>query len=169
MKTVREQIIERIVAQLETITINNGYHHTIGPGNVQRQAPIIEQGKTPAATVWELSETRERNRYGGTEKLLVIRVECLVQPANNKHPAVVSNELLGDIEKSLIIGNVSLDELIDDIQDVAAEVLLPSPLMNRRLGGADILQLPIDRTLAGAAVEFEIKYTTEWGDPYSTQ
>lgn len=169
MKTVREQIIERVVAQLETITVNNGYHHSIGHGNVQRQQPIIEPGKTPAAAVWELSETRERNRYGGTEKLLIIRIECLVQPEEGKLPAVASNELLGDIEKALIIGNMSLDELIDDIQDVSAEVLLPPPLITRRLGSAEILQLPIDRPLAGAAIEFEIKYTTEWGDPYTTQ
>jgi hypothetical protein len=167
MKTIREQIIERIIAQLETITVANGYHHDIGHGNVGRQEPIIQKGKTPAASVWELSETRERNRYGGTVRILTVRVECLVQPTDGRHPGLVSNELLGDIEKALIMGNLTLDELIDDIQDISAEIITPT--MDRRLESVGVYQLPIDRQLAGAAIEFEIRYTTEWGDPYTTQ
>jgi hypothetical protein len=167
MKTIREQLIERIIAQLETITTTNGYHHNIGAGNVYRQEPIITQGKTPSAGVYELSETRERNRYGGTVRTLIIRVECLVQPTDGRHPAVISNELLGDIEKALIMGNMTLDELIDDIQDISAEILTPT--LDRRLEQVNVLQLPINRQLAGAAIEFEIRYTTEWGDPYTAQ
>jgi predicted transcriptional regulator len=63
----------------------------------------------------------------------------------------VSNELLGDLEKALIIGDTTLDELIDDIQDIAAE----------------ITHLTANRGLAGATIDFEIRYTTEWGDPYT--
>lgn len=167
MKTIRERIIERIIAQLETIAVFNGYEHNIGVGHVYRQEAILERGLAPAAVVWELSETRKRNAYGGTVRTLNVRIEGIVEVSEGKHPAVVSNELLGDIEKSLIIRDTSLDELIDDIQDTAAEIVqFP---VNRRFKDltSDILQLPIDRQLAGAAVDFEIKYTTEWGDPYA--
>jgi len=152
MKTIREKIIGRIMDQLETITVSNGYNNDIGSGNIYRQESIIEKGLIPAMSVWELSESRERNNYGGTVRILTIKIEAIVPINGNKHPASVSNELLGDIEKALIIGDVTLDELIDDIQDIAAE----------------IIQLPIiDRRAAGASTDFEMTYTTEWGDPYT--
>lgn len=167
MKTIREQIIERIMAQLETINSVNGYHNDIGPGHVYRQESVIEQGQTPAISIWELSELRERNSYGGTVRILTVKVEAVVEVNGDKHPATVSNELLGDIEKALIIGDTTLDELIDDIQDITAEILHQSLNKKAQEGLAEITQLPIDRKLAGATIDFEIKYTTEWGDPYT--
>jgi len=172
MKTVRERIIKRIIAQLETITISNGYHNDIGCGHIYRQEPISEKKHPPAISIWELSESRERNRYGGTVRILNIKVEAIVQTNGLKHPATVSNELLGDIEKALIIGDTTLDELIDDIQDIAAEIshpLVDTELSNLVLDATtEIISLPVkERKLAGATIDFEIKYTTEWGDPYS--
>ncbi|ALG68087.1 hypothetical protein [Beggiatoa leptomitoformis] len=151
MTTIREQIIQRILTQLETISTANGYENTIGLGNVYRQEAVIKQANPPAAAVWELEEERKRNAYGGTVRVLKVRIEAIVSAPVDKHPAMVSNALLGDIEKALIIADVSLDILIDDIQDVAAE----------------IAHFPQNKGLAGAAIDFEIKYTTEWGDPYS--
>jgi hypothetical protein len=171
MKTIREQIIERIVAQLETIMVANGYHNNIGVGHVYRQESVLEQAHTPAISVWELAEIRERNKYGGTIRQLTIRIEALVEVNGDKHPAEVSNELLGDIEKALIMGDMSLDEFIDDIQDIAAEVI-PVPV-NRKLteilseSMSKIAHLPLNWKLAGATIDFEIRYTTEWGDPYT--
>ena len=173
MKTIREKIIERIISQLETITIANGYNNNIGPSCVYRQESIIEKGHTPSASVWELSESRERNSHGGTVRVLTIKVEAVVQVNGNKHPATVSNELLADMEKALIMGDMSLDELIDDIQDVAAEIThLPiarkfPTIVPDNNSMAGIAHLPIERKLAGAMIDFEIKYTTEWGDPYT--
>lgn len=172
MKTIREQIIERIIIQLETITTANGYDNNIGSNRVYRQESVIEQGLAPAASVWELSETRERNQYGGTVRELLIRIEATVPVNGDKHPATVSNQLLGDIEKALIMGDMSLDELIDDIQDIAATIshlpvgrTVTSPTSETTT--AEIIRLPIDRKLAGATIDFEIRYTTEWGDPYT--
>ncbi|MDM8560736.1 hypothetical protein [Candidatus Parabeggiatoa sp. HSG14] len=163
MKTIREQIIGRIIVQLETITTKNGYHNNIGSGHVYRQESIIEKNRTPALSVWELSEIRERNSYGGTVRKLTIKVEGILEVNETKHPATVSNELLGDIEKALIIGDTTLDELIDDIQDIAAEVH-QLPIGEGHSGVADA---DLERKLAGAAIDFEISYTTEWGDPYT--
>ncbi len=150
MKTIREKIIERIISQLEGITTANGYHHEIGPGHVYRQESVVDNGDIPAASVWELSEKRERNSYGGTVRILTIKVEAIVQVNEDQLPATISNELLGDIETALIMGNTTLDELVDDIQDVAAEITHLQPEKN-----------------AGASIDFDIKYTTEWGDPYT--
>jgi len=162
MKTVREQIIERIIAQLETITPDNGYDNNIGPGNVYRQEPVTERNIVPALSVWELEETRERNQSGGTVRELVIRIEAIVAVSDDKHPAAVGNQLLGDVEKALIMGDMSLDELIDDIQDVAATISrLPSTY------NPEISYLSTKYKLAGATIDFEITYTTEWGDPYT--
>jgi len=173
MKTIREQIIKRIIAELENITPTNGYHNNIGIGQVYRQESVIEKNSIPAVSVWEMSESRERNKYGGTVRVLIIKVEAIVQVNGNKQAATVSNELLADIETALIMGGhtANLDELIDDIQDIAAEIaLMPADnelypeLSNSR---PDIVPLPIERKLAGASIDFEITYTTAWGDPYT--
>ncbi|EDN65171.1 hypothetical protein BGP_6197 [Beggiatoa sp. PS] len=78
---------------------------------------------------------------------------------------------MGDIEKALIMGNTTLDELIDDIQDVATEISqLPFERALTCVTSDDsdkITPLPINRKLAGATIDFDIKYTTEWGDPYT--
>jgi hypothetical protein len=174
MKTIREQIIERIIAELERITPTNGYHNNIGIGHVYRQESVIEKNSIPAVSVWEMSESRERNKYGGTVRVLIIKVEAIVQVNSNKQPATVSNELLADIETALIIGGEgsNLDELIDDIQDIAAEIAL-MPAEDNELypelsnSTPDIVPLPIERKLAGASIDFEISYTTAWGDPYT--
>lgn len=151
MKTIREQIIGRIIAQLEKITPDNGYENHIGFGYVYRDKPVLQQDVAPAASVWELSESRRRNAYGGTVRVLTLRVDGIVRVEAGEHPAARSNSLLGDIEKALIIGDTTLDEFIDDIQDISAK----------------ITHLPPDRELAGASITFEIGYTTDWGDPYS--
>lgn len=150
MRTIREQIIERMIAQLGTITQINGYENEIGPDCIYRECAIIEREIAPSMGIWELSESRERNRFGGTVRVLVVRVEALVRVHAARHPAEISNGLLGDIERALILSDMQLDELIDDIQDIAAE----------------ITHFPTDKQLAGATLDFEISYTTEWGNPY---
>ncbi|MDM8569692.1 hypothetical protein QUF50_09325 [Thiotrichales bacterium HSG1] len=164
MKTVREQIIERIIIQLETITKDNGYENDIGEDNVYRQKPVIEQNIIPALSVWELEETRQRNRSGGTVRELLVRVEAIIAVDSGKHPAMVGNQLLGDVEKALIMGDISLDELIDDIQDVAATISNLPANYNQKIS-----YLSTDYNLATATIDFKITYTTEWGDPYSSQ
>ncbi len=172
MKTIREQIIERIITELENITPANGYHNNIGIGHVYRQESVIEKNLIPAVSVWEMSESRQRNKYGGTVRVLIVKVEAIVQVNGNKQAATVSNELLADMETALIIGGekANLEELIDDIQDIAAEIaLMPvdNELYPELSNIPDIVPLPIDRQLAGASIDFEITYTTAWGDPYS--
>jgi len=169
MKTIREQIIERVILQLENMTSSNGYDNDIGLGHIYRQESIIEKGH-PGAAVWELSESRARNSYGGTVRVLTLKIEVIAQVNGNKHPVVVSNELLGDIERAFIMGDITLDELIDDIQDIAAEIIYLPSTKNLTLSSEtfpEMIQLPIDRKLAGASIDFEIRYTTEWGDPYT--
>ena len=164
MKTIREQIIELIIAQLETITKNNGYDNDINIGNVYRQVSVIEQNIVPAISVWELEETRERNKSGGTVRKILVRIEAIVAVNDGKHPATVGNQLLGDIEKALIMGDMSLDEIIDDIQDIAATISgIPPNYIPK------VIHQPTNYKLAGATIDFAITYTTEWGDPYTQQ
>jgi hypothetical protein len=52
-----------------------------------------------------------------------------------------------------MLSDTTLEELIDDIQDVAAEIVYLDP----------------DSGLAAAVIDFEIRYITEWGNPYHSQ
>ena len=150
MKTIRERIIEGFIAQLETINRANGYSIEIGKGRVFRGVPVIEQCNPPAASVWELEEKRSRNTYGGTVRILKLRVESAVEAHDDQHPLAVSNALLGDLEKAMMLYDSAMDMFVDDIQDVAAEVV----------------HLPVDQQLAAVMLDFELHYTTEWGNPY---
>jgi hypothetical protein len=151
VKTIRERIIERIIAQLEKITVDNGYQNEIGVGRVYREKAVIEERNVPSIAIWELSERHRRNSFGGTVRILMIKVEAIVQTQANKHPAEVSNTLLGDLEKALIMYDTTLDEIIEDIQNTSAE----------------ITHFPPEQHLAGAIINFTIKYVTEWGNPYT--
>ncbi len=151
VKTIRERIIERIIAQLERITTDNGYQSEIGVGRVFREKAVIEERNIPSIAIWELSERHRRNSFGGTVRILMIKVEAIVQTPKDKHPAEVSNILLGDLEKALIMYDTTLDELIEDIQNTSAE----------------ITHFPPEQHLAGAIINFTIKYVTEWGNPYT--
>lgn len=174
MKTIREQIIERIIAQLESISTGNGYHNTIGAGRVFRHEPMVAQCQAPAAVVWELAERRHRNQFGGTVRTLNIKVEAVIRVAEHEHPTSISNMLLADIERALIISDTSLDELVDDIQDIAADID-QTPIMRHLANveaseegdSAEVIPFPVNRSFAIASVDFEIIYTTEWGDPYT--
>ncbi|MCK5716189.1 MAG: hypothetical protein KAH77_01780 [Thiomargarita sp.] len=152
MDTIREQIIKRIISLLQNISVDNDYNHTLGLNHIYRNEPIINKEQMPATSIWELSESRERNKYGGTVRRLMIRIEILMVVTENRIPATISNELLGDLETALIMGDITLDELIEDIQDVAAHITHTT---------CD------SHTLASASIDFEIKYITEWGDPYT--
>jgi len=55
-------------------------------------------------------------------RTFTIKVEAVIEVVEPDHPVAVSNRLLGDIEQALIISDTSLDELINDIQDVAAYI-----------------------------------------------
>ena len=150
MKTIRERIIQGFVAQLESITRINGYSVNIGTGHVYRGVPVIDQNNPPSASVWELSEQRKRNTSGGTVRVLKLRIESIIETHDDQHPMAVSNQLLGDLEAAMMLYDTAMDSLLDDIQDVAAEVI----------------HLPLDQQMAAVTLDFELHYTTEWGNPY---
>jgi len=154
MKTVRERIIETIVAQLENININNGYENTLGEGRIYRGIPVIRRKyPPPVGSIWELPEKRERNQFGGTIHRLLIRIEAMVEAAVGRDPASTANGLLGDITKALMLSDIAAEPLVDDLQDVAAEIMYFDD---------DELSL-----FAAVSLDFEIRYVTEWGNPYT--
>jgi hypothetical protein len=154
MKTVRERIIENIVAQLENINIINGYENTLGEGHIYRGVPVIRRKyPPPAGSVWELPEKRERNQFGGTIHRLLIRIEAMVETVTGRDPASTANGLLGDITKALMLSDIAAEPLVDDLQDIAAEIIYFDD---------DELSL-----VAAVSLDFEIRYVTEWGNPYT--
>jgi len=61
--------------------------------------------------------------------------------------------LLGDITKALMLSDIAAEPLVDDLQDVAAEIMYFDD---------DELSL-----FAAVSLDFEIRYVTEWGNPYT--
>ncbi|MEY3218811.1 MAG: hypothetical protein RIT27_168 [Pseudomonadota bacterium] len=154
MKTVRERIIENIVAQLEAINTNNGYENTLGNGRIYRGVPVIRRKyPPPVGSVWELPEKRERNQFGGTVNRLLIRIDAMVETIIGRDPASTANGLLGDITKALMLSDVASEPLIDDLQDVAAEIIY--------------FEEEECALIAAVSIDFEIRYITEWGNPYT--
>ena len=51
---------------------------------------------------------------------------------------------------------------------ILKEVLVDLEILNLRGNNiSEITHLPLNWKVAGATIDFEIKYTTEWGDPYT--
>lgn len=154
MKTVRERIIESIVTQLENITPNNGYENTLGKGRIYRGVPVIRRKyPPPVGSVWELPEKRERNQFGGTIHRLLVRIEAMVETSTGRDPISTANGLLGDITKALMLSDGCAEPLVDDLQDVAAEIVY--------FDDEDFF------LVAAVSLDFEIRYVTEWGNPYT--
>jgi|WetSurMetagenome_2_1015567.scaffolds.fasta_scaffold35589_2 hypothetical protein len=156
MKTVRERIIGNIVAQLENVNTNNGYENTLGAGRIYRGIPVVRRKyPPPVGSVWELTEKRERNQFGGTIHRLLVRIEAMVESPIGRDPASTANGLLGDIAKALMLSDtdIAAEPLVDDLQDIAAEIIY-----------FDDEELSL---FAAVTLDFEIRYITEWGNPYT--
>jgi len=148
--TIREIIIQDVIARLANIRMANGYNTDIGR-NVLRARKIISADDLPSCIVWPKSETAE-SKYGLTVCTMPVLIEGLVE-FGDENPSVVSEKMLGDFIKNILSPLWSRSpDYIDSIAYVS--------------GGTDEYPDEEDLTVGTSAI-FNFAYTTAIGDPYS--
>ena len=151
-ETIREQIIQAIIGQLELIRKGATYNTDIGQAVVRaRKAPDVSE--LPACNVLPGNEEVEKE-YQKNSCTWQIRIEASAK-FYNENPSVVTERMLGDL-----IYNISLPAnkaasgggFVEKIQYIN--------------GGPD--EYPEEgHGIAGAFAVFEINYKTKIGDPYT--
>ena len=154
--TIREQIIQAIITGLGSVTTANGYNTNCG-GTVLRAVSSVDPDELPVFVVWPQPEESER-KYGESNNAMVIRIEGFML-LSGENPSVVSELILGDMIKAMtgIIGGENgaarmTDDLADDVAYISGG---PSAYPD---DGGDSM---------GSSAEFQIKYCTAIGNPYS--
>jgi len=155
--TIRELVILDILARLAVITTANDY--AIGMGaHVIRARKSIDPSELPAVVLWPGTETAVPT-YRESVCTMVVRVEGIAV-FGSTNPSVMAEKILGDLKKCLLAqddrsgspwtGWNRSPDYIDSIVYTA--------------GGTD--EYPDEGNLTvGAAVTFNVQYTTKSDDP----
>ena len=148
--TIREIVIQNIMARLAIMTIANGYKTNCG-SNVQRVRKLLSPEELPASVVWPGTEKAEQC-YGELKNTMPVKIEGIVV-FGSENPSVVSERILGDLKKCILSHTwIRSPDYIDKIIYTG--------------GGTD--EYPDDGMISvGASASFEITYTEKIGDPYS--
>lgn len=94
--TIREQIIQAIIARAGTLRAANGYNTDCGQG-VKRAEKDLEPKDLPAVVAWPQPEEAER-RSGKNICTTQIKLETYME-FGAVNPSVVQEQMLGDLIK----------------------------------------------------------------------
>ena len=150
-ETIRQQIINAVIAALEEISIANGYETDIGttvedwPVNLQG---TYDANELPVIGVFDVDNTtsREQLRAQKVKRELTIQARCYLKSTT---PASECRKVLGDLEKALW-------------QDETWGGLAVATMPSRE--GPDIKAESLE--ISAAVVEVVIHYITCTGNPY---
>lgn len=140
--TVRENIIQGLVDQMETLT-SRGY------GNVHRGRTYFEYEDLPCMAILPGVETAER--FYGEQQLTMPVVIHAIQVIGDKNVSELAETMLGSLIDA-VIGNSSNISSINDIYYVE--------------GGIEDYPGEEDQALS-VRISIEVSYNTNIGDPYN--
>ena len=157
--TIREIIIQDIMARLVEITVDGGYNTDIG-ARVYRVRKMVDPEELPACVVWPQPETAE-NGYGQLKCKMQMRVEGIAD-FGTTNASVVAEKILGDLKKCLLAREnetVSPSTGWSRSPDYIDSIIYTG-------GGTD--EYPEEGALSvGTYATFEITYYTKAEDPYT--
>ena len=150
--TIREQIITAIIEHLQENWItDNDYNFTCN-ANIYRAIKNVNDDALPCAVVFPQQETSEMTRYGTSLQTMVLKVEAVSNFEDGINPSVTEEKLLGDIIKIMTSSGYVISELFESIYYT---------------GGGTHEIADSENQHVGAYGEFQIKYQTVSGNPYS--
>jgi hypothetical protein len=140
--TIRESIIQDLVAQLETLT-PSGY------GYVYRGRTYFEYADLPCISLLPGVESSSRS-YGEQQSTMPVTVHA-IQVVGDNDPSVLAETILGVLIENIIGGRSNISN-IDDI----------------RYTGGGVEDYPAeDEQAISVLVNLEVDYSTNLGDPYT--
>ena len=154
-ETRRQQLVDAIITRLEDISVANGYETNAG-ARVEDWPRRFDDAECPALGVYDLSEASDKSdrESGFQERTLTIQVRIFV--ASNT-PASDLRAIIGDVERA-----VGVDQYWPDVSGEP----LAMGTWPRRAG----MVVPNEAMeLAGAAVEFDVQYSTATFNPFGNE
>jgi hypothetical protein len=146
--TIREQIITAYLTRLASW--KSGFNHFCG-GSVIRANPFYDQSKLPVCALWPGVEEVTKE-YGNNICTVPLKIEAFAAVGEFDNASEIQEQLLGDAIKIMTDPSVTVTSLTKPCQYV-------------RGGPADAHDP--QKTITGIFAEFEIKYQTLLGNPYS--
>jgi hypothetical protein len=152
--TIREKIIQDAMTRVALILVANGYNTDIGE-NPQRALKTQDEGITKTVIVIPRIETTEGviGAYGDDAHVFPLDLSGVVAfDDDTEDISVVSEQIYGDLVKAMTRRDSAFSTNIESIEAISG-------------GGFEIPKN--EEKFAGAIANFEIKYTTKTGDPYT--
>lgn len=151
MQTIRELIIQGIVAQLETIRLVNGYNSDIGQV-VQRGLVPVDLSTVPAVVFVQPGVESSTREFGQHVHTMPVQIDA-VRTLEDRNASVQGEEVLGDLVQCIVGGRESVEH-VEDIDYTG--------------GGIEDYPTKEDQLL-WVQVSVDVVYTTLIGNPYSQQ
>jgi hypothetical protein len=149
--TIREIIIQEIIARLAVITIANGYNTDCGLKVFRARKRVDDDNDLPCLVVWPGPETAEKV-FGSLQCKMTVRLEGFAL-FGSENASVVSERILGDIIKAMT------SPLWSRSPDYVDSIIYSS-------GGAE--DYPDEGNISvGSQATFTIGYSVALGDPYN--
>jgi len=146
--TIRELIIQDVVAQLGTLTTANGYNTSCGQ-DVRRGETEVPLADLPASVVLPGEDSAE-HEFGQQNCTMPVEIHAL-HKRGDLNISVLGEQMLGDLISCLVGGRDSIG-YIDRLHYSG--------------GGIEEYPGPEDQALSVRA-SIEVEYTTLIGDPYT--
>ena len=146
--TIREQIITAYLTRLASW--KTGFNHLCGE-SVIRANPFYDRSKLPVCVLWPGDEEVTKE-YGNNVCVMPFKVEAFAAVGEFDNASEIQEQLLGDAIKIMTDPAVTVTALTESIHYTR--------------GGPADAQDP-QKTTTGIFAEFEVKYQTLVGNPYS--
>lgn len=151
MATRRQQLIDLIIARLETISTDNGYETNAG-AVVEDWPRRFDDSECPALGVYDITDNSDKDNRESNIEVHSLTVQVRVFVSSNT-PAAELRQIIGDVQKAIGQNTWWPD---GDGHDLAtgtwprrAGMIVPNEAME----------------LAGAAIEFDVQYVTDTFNP----
>lgn len=148
--SIREQIIQAVVARAGLIRTSNGYNTDVGEDSV-RATKTADAGTIQQVVVIPREETSEKTRFGKMSHSFPVDIHAFVAMTPGTDNASQKSEAVyTDLISAMTNPSSPISTLFESITHT---------------GGGGVELADNESTLAGARATFEIKYITALGDP----
>lgn len=150
--TVRERILQAITTRLTDLTVANQYSVDAGL-NVFRYRRSFDESLPSGINVLDGSDRGTEDIYGNTVMSMTVVIELVFQSGDNESlHSTEANAALGDLIRVMLFQtDLTLGGLAEEL-----------------VYGSGMIQYPADgRGLTGIRAEFNVKFITPSGNPFS--
>ncbi|MBF0308125.1 MAG: hypothetical protein HQL56_01165 [Magnetococcales bacterium] len=147
-ESIRERLLQEIMASLAHISKQAGYWFDITPEKVFRAERPYRPEDLPVCVVWDGDEVGSKKEYGNQQTALKLTVEMLVS-LDGGNASQIANRAIADLRDNIESGDHTIDGLADDLALSNATWGLPEH-------GSGIVAV---------AVTYDVTMSSIFGDP----